>query len=585
MITELIGGGLKMLSGRSDLENPQQWFIDWANGGSGAATSSGEHITPENALRVTPVYAAVSVLAESIQTLPIEIMRKEKSGTKSTASDHPVQELFFREVNDEMSTPVWKNASQIHLGTYGNTYSQIGRSRGEIPISLNLLSPKLSRTKQVRGKDGKLHYELRDENGQQVGMVPAKDMFHIPYFSINGLTGQSPILLLKEAVGGNKAAERYTNELFKNGGTPQGHYTMPGEMSETAHARLKRDLAEQAEHGNRHMTPILEADMKFMAAGLKPEEVQMTIARNFLIEEICRIYRITPHLLQQLANSGVSNVAELGREFITYTMMPWMNLWAGEINRKLLKPPFFARFNATEFLRGDPKELAEWLKAMFMIGVFSDNEIRSDLGYDKLDDPNADEHFVPLNMVPLSKATDPDWVKRGSGGVNNEENPGGVPGGDGVTPGDATMKPTANSGDNISKELDEVLAINKIAIECDFRRMSRIEANAAKRAAKHPDTFIASLEKFWPLHRDRLIDAISLSFRTHAAIQGYVCDNKVGELSVDDEISLSADEQIKHHHSELMTAAECKPSELADRVAAVVEKWTTNNQSNDQEVP
>ena len=56
-------------------------------------------------------------------------------------------------------------------------------------------------------------------------------------------------------------------------------------------------------------------------------------------------------------------------------------------------------------------------------------------------------------------------------------------------------------------------------------------------------------------------------------------------VSVDDEIDAAVNEQIKRHHAELLTAAECKPSDLADRVAAVVESWTTNQQPIALEVP
>lgn len=568
MLTELLGGGLKMLSGRSDTENPQRWFTDFINGGN--TTSSGEHITEKNALRVTPVKCAISVLAESMQTLPIEIMRQNpKSGTRSRATDHPVQELFFRQVNDEMSSAVWKNTTQMHLGLWGNSYSRIVRTmhKDRLPVGLSLLPAEPERTKPVRGADGKIRYEIHDEHGRRGDDVPAKDMLHMPYLSLNGVTGQSPIQLLREAIGGNKAAERFANEMFKNGGTPQGFFTHPGVLSEPAHARLKKALAENAEHGNRHGTQILEEAMRFEPSAMEPEKVQMTEARLFLVSEICRIYRITPHLLQDLTHGTFTNVAELGRQFITYTMMPWMNLWSGEINRKLLEPPYFARFNPMEFLRGDPAELAAWLKTMFMIGGLSVNEIRGDQGQDPLSEPNADEHFVPLNMVPLSKATDAEWVK-GKGGENNDEKPGGVPGGDGVTPNDATMAAKPST--------DETIALAKVVIDDTFRRMSRIEANAANRAARQPETFTASLDKFWPAHRDRLIDALTLPMKILASLQGFVSNPTLGPLSVDDEIAASADEQIERHHAELLTAAECKPSELADRVAAAVESWTSN---------
>ena len=370
MLTELLGRML--LSGQTDIVNPQQWFIDWANGGEGSDTSSGERITEENALRVPVVKAAVSVLSESMQTLPLEILRREKSGRISRATDHPVQELFFRQANDETSSDVWKHMTQMHLGTYGNSYSVIERSGRGVPTALHQKSPQPNRTKLVRGDDGKLSYHLIDKQGRKEMPVRAKDMLHIPYFSMDGLTGQSPVRLLREAIGGNKAAERFANEMFANGGTPQGHFRPQGSPREQASGRPTKPRATIPPPAQRPRTPTTP----HAEAPLEPEKVQMTEARLFMLTEVARIYRITPHLLQELTHGTFTNIIELGRQFITFTMLPWMRLWTGEINRKLLDSPFFARFNPKEFLRGDPKVLAAWYRTMFSIGYYSLNDIR-----------------------------------------------------------------------------------------------------------------------------------------------------------------------------------------------------------------
>lgn len=549
MITEALGGVLQFLS-KSD---QQQWLVDWGIGGS--ATSSGEHITEENALNCPAVKAAVTVLAEAIQTIPLNIHRVEKSGRQTPCPEHPVRELLFREPNEETAAPTWKNTLQIHLGTYGNCYAEIQRKGNGDPIALWQRSPRSERTEPYRDRDnGKIYYRLRDEYGHTQEPVPARHMLHVPYFSTDGIIGRSPIRMIREAVGGNKGAERFANEMFKNGGTPQGYIRHPGKFSEPAYERLKKSVNKYAESGGRHKTQILEEGAEFQQTSLNPANVQMIEVRRFLLEEVARAYRITPHLMGDLTHGTFSNVSELGRQFIVYTLRPWMSLWTGEINRKLLKQPYYALFDAKEFLRGDPEALSKWYRTMFMIGYYSINDICSEEGCNQVEGPNADEHFVPLNMVPLSKATDPDWVKGSKpqpGG--SEPKPKSPSVGDGETPSEP--KAESSHGGEAIKAAEAVLA----DVLC---RMERIEANAATRAARTPTKFLSSLDAFYEKHVGTIREAIALPVAAIEAVGGGPLD-----------ISTVINEHVSGKREALLIAAECKPSELAKRVAECVKKW------------
>src|ERR1039458_10000303 len=208
----------------SGTANPDQWFIDWVNGGE--ETSAGEKITEESALNIPVVKAAVSVLAESLATLSLEIYKVNKSGSKEAAPDHPLQELLSREPNPEMGDVTWRDTTQTHLGTYGNSYSAIQRTISGKTIALWPRSPRPERTRPVRSlTDGKIYYRVTDDQGQAEDPIAAKDMLHIPYLSMDGILGKSPIRLIREAIGGAKAAERFANELFRNGNVSQGYLT------------------------------------------------------------------------------------------------------------------------------------------------------------------------------------------------------------------------------------------------------------------------------------------------------------------------------------------------------------------------
>ena len=570
MLAEMIfDGPLKFLSGTA---NPDQWLIDWVNGGQPSA--SGEHINEENALNCPAVKAAITVLAEAIQTLPIEICETLKSGRHVQATDHPLQEILSRVANEETAAPVWKNTSQIHLGQYGNSYSLIQRNvRGDRIAGLWQRSPKPERTKPVRNpKDGKIWYELHDERGRLEELVPAVDMLHIPYFSLDGIVGKSPIRMIREAIGGNKGAERFANEMFKNGGAAEGNFTVPGRLSEPAYNRLKESIDQESDHGHRHKRRILEEGMKFDPNSHDPQKMQMIEVRRFLIEEIARAYRVTPHLLQDLTHGTFSNITELGRQFIVFTMTPWISLWTGQINWKLLKPPFHARFNAKEFLKGDPAALSAWYRTMFMIGYFSLNDIRHEEGQNPIDDANANEHFVPANMIPLSKATDQEWVKGKPAGGNQPE-PKAPAGGDGVTPGDPGGDPGGRPEGTDAFDQGEALTAARAVLADTLHRMERIEANAALRAAREPKTFLSELDAFYAVQTPRVRKAVEAPLRTVLFLE---LGGINGAAAMIPELDRTVAEHVGGKREALLRAAECKPAELVERVGAVVEGWGRN---------
>jgi len=382
---------------------PEKWLVDWVTQGS--RTSSGERINESTALTCAAVYAANRVLAETMATLPPSIFRHLPGGGHAPAPDHPVHRILHDEPNPECSSFIWRETLQGHLGTWGNGYAEIQRAFNQMPVSLWQRSPKPHHTRPKRRDDvdGKIWYQCRSDAGEE-SWIKAENMFHVPGFGFDGLVGYSPISLMREPIGVNKAAERYAGELFANDARPNGYLTIPEGLSEDAYERTKKGFNESgSEHGSRHKTHLLEGGATFAASQMNPEDVQMIEARRFGIEEIARAYRIAPPLLQDLTHGTFSNITELGRQFIVYTMMPWIKRWEHEINRKLLTPEFFCKFNTYAFMQGDPEKEALYLTKQFMMGVVTINDVL-ELHDQNPIGPEGDVRFVPRNLMPLEQA-------------------------------------------------------------------------------------------------------------------------------------------------------------------------------------
>jgi HK97 family phage portal protein len=611
--------------------NPDQWLIDWTR--QGEPTAAGEAITEENALHCPAVKAAVSLLCESLALASIEVCERKGPQEVEVLADHELAGLFNRQPNPETNSMAWWEAMQGGVGTYGNGYAQIQRTvRGNRTVALWNRSSKRTRTKPLRSKeDGQIYYECRNANGQVEDMVPAADMLHVKYFTLDGIFAVSPVRMIRETIGGNRAAERMANELFSNGDLSQGYFTHPGRLSRDAYARLKKSLAEMSEHANRHRKGILEEGVVYKGEKPNPQELQMIEAREYLDLVIARAYGIDAQLLQMKVN-GSLNLSDLGRKFVVFTLALWGERWTSEINSKLLKPPYFARWNWSVFLRNNPEALSQEHRTNFTIGKQSINEMRHERGDNRLDDPNADEHFVPLNMVPLSKAGDvadalisrhKDPMGSPVGGNPHESRPdmpsgGGdgkqpaMPGGqEGGRPQKQSGQPKAESGeisavngdpspllpqplaaaDPMEQDLQQVnrviagalaeqirdgvanqlatLDVEKIVAET-LSRFERLEANEALRAAKEPKTFLSRLDAFYAQHTERLGEALERPVRALVMLRS-------GPLScqaaIDAEIQNTINEHLAGKRQALLNAAECQPAELAARVQAVVKDW------------
>jgi hypothetical protein len=83
------------------------------------------------------------------------------------------------------------------------------------------------------------------------------------------------------------------------------------------------------------------------------------------LHEICRIYRVPPHMVADLERATFSNIEQMSLEFVTFTLMPWLTRWERSAERWLLTPKdrakFFVRFNVDGLLRADTAARAEYL--------------------------------------------------------------------------------------------------------------------------------------------------------------------------------------------------------------------------------
>jgi len=344
------------------------------------------------------------VIAETVASLPLHLFEYTAEGSEKAAG-HPLYKLLHAEPNAEMTSFILREVMLTHLLLWGNAYTQIIRNgRNEI-VGLYPLLP--NRMEVGRDSERVLTYTYTMSDGKIVQLAP-EDVMHVPGLGFDGIMGFSPIALERDALSLSMAAEEYGSKFFTNGATPSGVLTHPNTVKDPK--KLRESWHESyGGSANAGRIAVLEDGMKFEKIAIPNNEAQFLETRKFQVAEICRMYRVPPHLIGDLEHATFSNIEHQNISFGVHTIRPWCVRIEQAIDRALLAPAekgrYYARFNIDGFMRGVYKERMEGYAIARQNGWMSANDIRSLESQNPIPaSEGGDAYLVNGNMIAIKTA-------------------------------------------------------------------------------------------------------------------------------------------------------------------------------------
>ena len=367
-------------------------------------SGSGKSVTVQSAIQLSTVYACVRVISETVASLPLGVYEATDQGNEK-AGDHPLYHLLHDEPNSEMTSFVFREVMLAHLLLYGNSYSQIIRSGKNTVVGLYPLLP--DHMDVDRDSKGNLTYTYTTSDGKTVVIKP-QDILHIPGLGFDGIIGYSPIALEKNAIGLGIASEEYGSKFFSNGARPSGILTHPNTVKNPKAVRESWNSA-YGGSSNSNRVAILEEGMTFTPLSIPNNEAQFLETRKFQVDEICRIFRVPPHLVGNLEHATFSNIEHQSIDFAVHTIRPWLVRIEQSMNRALFtdqeKGRFYVQFNIDGLMRGDYKSRMEGYAIARQNGWMSANDIRALENQNPIPkDEGGDAYLVNGNMIPITNA-------------------------------------------------------------------------------------------------------------------------------------------------------------------------------------
>jgi HK97 family phage portal protein len=375
----------------------------------GGTFGSSTSVSKEQALRVAAVWSCVRVLSETIASLPISLYEKDKNNNKIKLNNNPLNKLVGEQPSGIYNSFMFFERALVDLSFDGNFCAYIERNQGGLPIGIHPLQYK--DVDVFVSPDGReVYYEVK-ESADSVypitGKVQSMNMIHVKGLSFDGITGKSPIEAAAETLGISISLDKHAGNWFKNGSQLGGILKHPATLKPDTAKRLRESWnSNYSGVANTGKTAILEEGMDWVARTVPNNQAQFIESREYQISDICRIFRVPNHLVNDLSSATYSNIEAQQIDFVVHTITPWIKRIESELNQKLIpnnkRGQEYFKFNLNAILRGDSKSRADYYRTLVNIGVLSPDEVRSLEDLNPMGDESA-KVYMQSNMMPLDK--------------------------------------------------------------------------------------------------------------------------------------------------------------------------------------
>jgi len=370
-------------------------------------TSSGKAVDPSSAIQSSTVYSCVSLISDSIATMPVKTYRKTQEYREPTTPP-----IFLDNVNGmpnaETDLFTWLHRTINSLCLYGNSYWLItSRDRNGFPSSLYNLHPD---DVQIERKGGKAVYTYngKEKFTRYTVLNPSGEIVHIKNFEQGSDYGLSPIEAGSEAIGSALAQDEFAGTFFKNGAVLSGVIEMNSTPTEEQLRIFKQSFNRKHQGSNKaHNIGILTEGSTWKPLALDHEQMQFLQSRKYTKSEICGLFRVPAYMIGDLSETTKlgSSIEEQNRVFYELTLLPYINRVETALTM-LLPRNQFARIDVSGLLRANIKARYEAYNLGRNAGFLSVNEIRAKEDLSPVDSEIGDSYLQNLNQVAVEDTED-----------------------------------------------------------------------------------------------------------------------------------------------------------------------------------
>ena len=354
-------------------------------------------LRPADALAHPAIYRAVSLISADVAKVPIHLYEKMEDGSRRERNELPAAAILRSKAAPGISGYALRRTLTAHALLSGNGFAWIRRDGTGAPRALTILDPEATKVVETLPR---LKWQSHIEEKEII--VDDADVLHIQGLSWNGIAGESPLVLVREAIALELAVLRFAAGYFAKGYALSGFLRSPRALSPEEVARLRDEFKRRhSSAANAHDIAILSGGIEFQPAVADAQKTQLVESRDAGVRAIANIFGLPPHKLGDPTRTSYASIEAENIDYLQTTLDQWLVAWEAELNEKMLsasqKGRFYFEHQRNAIVRTNLEQRVSAYAKLIEIGVLSPNEVREKENMDRRE--NGDAYYTPANWT------------------------------------------------------------------------------------------------------------------------------------------------------------------------------------------
>lgn len=366
---------------------------------------------PERALQIPTVWGCVSLLANTISILPLDVFESAPKQVDLVAKK-VIPPRVIREPEPGRTQSEWLHCIMISLLLRGNAYGIKTFDSSGYCTEVVLLHPDVIRL-DINRDTGVITYIVTKPGGHQI-VYSADRIFHVRGLTLPGMfEGLSPIAYAKATIGLDASARAFAAGYFDDSGMPKAVITADRPINQSE-ATVVKDRVMAALNGREPL--VVGGGVKFTPLQIKPDESMFLETQNADVAQIARYFGVPPEMVGGSGGSSMTyaNVEQRSLDFLTFSIQFWLKR-VEDATGTLLPRTQITRFDPANLLRTSHVDAAKVDNMRVAGKIMTPDEIRAKYNLPPLTpDQIKILDLVPMVATPLGgmKGLPPEIVKQ-----------------------------------------------------------------------------------------------------------------------------------------------------------------------------
>ena len=332
---------------------------------------------PDSALTNSVIYRGVSILTDSVATIPMDIYHKNKEGYWELDEKNPLHSILTRKSNKRQTIYELLEGTVMQMVIYGNAYIYINRDiKGDIK-ELILLYPNTVYNDVIQNK-----YTVTDTYNGINGTFNSNQIIHIKHKSLENIVGKSVVEFAGKTLGLANACDSESMATLNSGGRLKGIISSEssvigfGDAQDEQIQDIRTNMENELGSGKDILT--MPSGVKWQTMSQTTKDLMITENKQYTLSDLARFLGISLSKLYIAFGSNYQAAQQEQLNFFVDTLNPLLTKIEKAFNTALISDSVGTKYKI-EFNRGTLpyyKDVLANYEKQVQLGILSVNDVR-----------------------------------------------------------------------------------------------------------------------------------------------------------------------------------------------------------------